>query len=214
MDEKRKYDRAPLTTLIDYHGVVEAEAKNISEGGLCLTSKFPFSVGTPLFLAVLLPEVGTLNIIGKIIRCHTIKQETYECGVKFVSLLLVDRQKIQKYVYDRLKDESDRRNNPRIEIDLYVDYSVPIRTGVKNYNSEGLCIITHEQFRKDNIILLIFTVNDNKKLCVYGKVIWSKRLSGDIYETGIKFWEMNKHDLNTLLEYFHLNNVEQTNELR
>jgi Tfp pilus assembly protein PilZ len=210
VEEKRKYKRAPLTTLIDYHGDVKVEAKNISEGGLCLISKYPFSIGTPLFLGFILPDIGTLNIIGKIARCRLIKPEVYECGVKFISLFLLDRQKIQKYVFDKLKDDSDRRNNPRIDIDLYVDYSIPIKTGVKNYNSEGLCLITQHRFKKGNIILLIFTLGDNRKLCVYGKVIWSKVKKHGLFETGIRFWDMNKHDLNTLLEYFHLHNVEKS----
>jgi Tfp pilus assembly protein PilZ len=209
VEEKRKYSRAPLSTLIDYHGDVKAKAKNISEGGLCLISTYPFSTGTPLFLAFLLPDIGALNIIGKIIRCRPVKPGIYECGVKFMSLFLLDRQRIQKYVFSKLKDDADRRNNPRIEIDLYVNYSVPIKTGVKNYNTEGLCLITQQRFTKGNIILLIFTLHDNKKLCVYGKVIWSKTKKEGLFETGIRFWEMNKQDLHILLEYFHQQNVEQ-----
>jgi len=200
MIEKRKFKRVALTTEIDYYSDIKGQAKNISESGLCMVIQSSLSKGIPLILKFDLSDEKYISTIGIIVRCRNMGQDNYECAVKFTSMNILDQQKIRKYVYDKIKENTDRRKDFRTDIDLCIN--CPSQTIIKNFNSQGLCIITNKLFEKDNIILLSFTMPEGEKLHVYSRVKWSKEAEPGTIETGIEFWNIDENVKSRLVSLF------------
>lgn len=202
MIENRDYKRADLITEIDYYSDTKARAKNISESGICMITQSFLSKGLPLILKFNLSDNGCINVIGKVVRCHAIKPDVFECALKFTSISIMDQQKIREYVYEQLKEKTDRRNDFRTEIDICINYASPIKSIMKNYNAKGMCIVTKQEFKKDSMILLTLAMPEDENLYVYGKVIWSYEIKSGVFKTGIKFWNIDDDTRNRILVFF------------
>ncbi|MBN2533665.1 MAG: PilZ domain-containing protein [Spirochaetales bacterium] len=202
MIENRDYKRAQLLAEIDYYSDIKARAKNISESGICMITQTVLTKGMPLILKFNLSSKGSINLIGKVVRCHSIKPDVYECGLKFTSISIMDQQKIREYVYEQIKGKTDRRDDFRTEINISINYASPISSIVKDYNAKGMCIITEQKFKKESMILLILTLPENEKLHVYGKVIWCHEIKPGIFKTGIKFCNIDNETKSRILVFF------------
>lgn len=202
MVEKRDYRRAKLSTIVDYYSDIKAEAKNISESGICMTTQTSLSKGMPLILKFSLSNKGCINSIAKVVRCHTVTQNIFECALKFTSISIMDQQKIREYVYEQVKDYTDQRVDFRTEIDISINYASLTETTVKNYNAKGMCIITKQEFKNDSMILLTLTMPADEKLHVYGKVIWCNEIKPGIFKTGLKFWNIDDDVRIRIMTYF------------
>ncbi|MBN2442777.1 MAG: PilZ domain-containing protein [Spirochaetales bacterium] len=185
MVENRDFKGASLLSKIDYYRDIIAEAKDINESGLCMRTQTSLSKGIPLILKFGLEEKGCVNTIGIIVRCQQINTESFECAVKYTSISIIDQQKIREYVYEQLRDESDRRHDFRTNINISIDYTAPTKSVVKNYNSKGLCIVTNQGFAPGSMILLTFTMPEYDKIHVYGKVVWCYTIKPGTFKIGI-----------------------------
>lgn len=212
MIENRDYKRAKFNSNIDYYSDTKAEAKDISESGINIITKSSLSKGTPLILKFDIVEKGCINTIGKVVRCQQTKPDAYECAIKFTSISIIDKQKIREYVYEKLKDESDRRHDYRTSIDITIDYSAPVESVVKNYNSKGLCIVTDQGFAPGSMIILTFTMPEYEKIHVYGKVIWCHTIKPGTFKTGITFTAVTD-DIRTRIMVFFQNYKTETTKV-
>jgi Tfp pilus assembly protein PilZ len=96
--EKRQYRRIGLDTVVDYSAEKKAQAKNISEGGLCLVTNHYIGKGTLLFLIISLTHKGIIQVIGESIWCRKKEECTYENGISFFCLDDFNLQKIREYI--------------------------------------------------------------------------------------------------------------------
>ncbi|MBN2444914.1 MAG: PilZ domain-containing protein [Spirochaetales bacterium] len=202
MIENRDYKRAVLVSKIDYYSDTKATARNISESGLCMITQTSLSKGIPLILKFELKDKGCINTIGKIIRCQHIESNSFECAVMFSSMGIIDRQKIREYVYEYLKDKTDRRHDYRTKIDIDIDYALPVKSSIKNYNSKGLCIMTKQAFMPGSLILLTLSLPENEKIHVYGKVAWCHETKSGLYKTGITFTDIDDDTRCRIMVFF------------
>ena len=167
-----------------------------------MNTKISLSKGMPLILKFDLVDKGCINTIGKVVRCQCIKPDVYECALKFTSLNIMDKQKIREYVYEQLKDKSDRRHDFRTKSDIIINYSSPTKSTVKNYNSKGLCLITKRAFKKGEEILLTLSIPEEQKFHVYCKVVWCVSSTSGRYKTGVKFCHMDDDTRSRVMVFF------------
>ncbi len=81
---------------------LKAITKNISGGGAKLAVKEPLDPGARVELAVELPDTGSLQAFGEVVRVeHDEKRDFYIVAVKFVEVSERERDKIIKYIFRR-----------------------------------------------------------------------------------------------------------------
>jgi c-di-GMP-binding flagellar brake protein YcgR len=78
------------------------EARNLSEGGMCMRSHSPFALGSPTNVEFSLPDSeATIRCWGEIVWNRRLPDERgYEAGLKFVSISKEDRGRIAAFVAD------------------------------------------------------------------------------------------------------------------
>lgn len=101
-DNRRKYQRTDLSCEIDYSTNNRAQARNISEGGICIETSHKISESTLLFLIISLMEKGIIQVIGKVVWSHKIENNRFVTGLEFFCLSDYNKNKIKDYVdYNR-----------------------------------------------------------------------------------------------------------------
>lgn len=89
--EKRQFPRFEVTATVKYSVVVPAQeegtTKDISQGGMCLTSKRALAQGTVLRLEFDLPGDPPVHVeaLGKVVWQRTNPDGTFSTGIKFVN---------------------------------------------------------------------------------------------------------------------------------
>ena len=96
--ERRCYPRKELQASIDYSSEKKAKAKDISIGGICITTNHQISEGTVLFLVIPLKDKGIIKAIGEVLWSEKISNAHYETGIEFFSLNDSSKNKISSYV--------------------------------------------------------------------------------------------------------------------
>jgi len=201
-NDKRKFARARITSLIDYAGEKKAQGKDISENGICIIAERFFPKGTPLLLSISLSNGGKIKAIAKAVWNRECNVSSYENGLEFVSIYREDRQKIETYVSETLKNTNERRANVRNGADVLINYSIKADAIGKNITHHGICIVTKNELPMGKIILLAITLKDSDPMNIYGKVIWSKKIRAHSYENGIEYWEIKAEDEEKLIDFF------------
>jgi len=97
-DNRRKYQRTDLSCSIDYSSNNKAQARNISEGGICIETKHKVSESTLLFLIISLMEKGVIQVIGRVVWSHKLEDNRFENGLEFFCLSDFNKNKIKNYV--------------------------------------------------------------------------------------------------------------------
>ena len=93
-EDRRKSPRVKATFMVSYKPMTEEEAsdlsqtKNVSEGGMLLTTNMLFEVGTLLKMHVMLPVLqGKMRLIGKVLRSREVVRDLiYETHIAFLDL--------------------------------------------------------------------------------------------------------------------------------
>lgn len=119
----------------------------------------------------------------------------------------------------RLEDfwlNEERRQHPRLNINLDVIYKIPSKSENSNksksndISQSGIQLLLKEKFEKDTVLLLEFELPDNprKRLFAKGQVMWTKEnqvYQGDggirTFNTGIKFIQLSPTDESALADY-------------
>lgn len=107
MNDKRQFKRKKVTLNVDYdisatQKWLDSTSSNISEGGMCLTTKKPLKVGSAIKLKFLIPDSERpVNVQGTIVWNEAFKagkHEHYYNGIQFDKVFNDDRDLITKYV--------------------------------------------------------------------------------------------------------------------
>jgi c-di-GMP-binding flagellar brake protein YcgR len=105
MEERRKAKRIKLKIdveydMSEYQKWVEAQARNLSECGICIVSSKELSVGAVLQLKFNLPDSYTpLNVAGKVIwNEFSLSDNFYLSGIEFKNVTEENRRIIKKYI--------------------------------------------------------------------------------------------------------------------
>ena len=117
MQEKRKFARLKVSVDVKWRKLeksIQTEtdtidtAKDISRGGICVTSHQQLKPGTNLHLDITLPTGKVIAAAGKVVwikNCstlHGIGQEVYYIGIEFLHMSNEDREEIYKFVFESL----------------------------------------------------------------------------------------------------------------
>ena len=86
----------------------------------------------------------------------------------------------------------ERRQCKRAELDVMVNNSILTRASVSNVSENGICINTHNNFSKGNILVLDFTLPDNTEIKAYGKVKWHQENPDGTFLNGLEFWHLEQ----------------------
>ena len=87
--------------------------KDISGGGIQLISRHPLRVGTRLQLNIELPEIGTLPLLGDVVRIvqPEEKRQVFWIGIRFVDIQEKDRRQIIRFIYQK---QLEKRKKSRL----------------------------------------------------------------------------------------------------
>jgi c-di-GMP-binding flagellar brake protein YcgR len=119
MEEQRKYIRLPDSLIIGYRVVnsflrSSSRSKDISEGGVCLSSFQRFDRGVVLELKIQLPEfIEPIIVVGEVkwLRETGDAQLPFLLGVKFIKIDPRERDKLCEHIHRVSQDKKEEKNN-------------------------------------------------------------------------------------------------------
>ncbi len=109
----------------------------------------------------------------------------------------------------------ERRQHPRLNINLDVVYKIPTKSENPNnskssdISQSGIQLLLKEKFEKDTVLLLEFELpgNPRKRIFARGQVMWTKENQAyeedkvRTFNTGIKFIQLSQADESILAGY-------------
>ena len=112
-DERRQFPRANANFIISYRMTDPpcdydlSQSKNVSQGGILLTTNQAFEKGTFLAMTIRFPFVTRrIDVTGKVVGCKEIvKSIIYETHVQFVDLDMSLFQEIGQFVNQLLDNK-------------------------------------------------------------------------------------------------------------
>lgn len=106
--ERRKYPRVGATLLVSYKDKMDnnfnlSQTKNVSQGGILLTTSEVFTSGTFLDMIISFPFAPQrVRATGKVVRQKEIaKDSIYETGIEFTGLDRTVFDKLGEFSYGR-----------------------------------------------------------------------------------------------------------------
>lgn len=102
MEERRKYPRINVTTLIKFkshsdNNLNNGEAQDISKNGICINSKKEYAKGDIITLQLFLGEKIS-NLEGEITWIENTKTGNYNIGLEYTKIEKQDLAEIEKYI--------------------------------------------------------------------------------------------------------------------
>ena len=86
---------------------------------------------------------------------------------------------------------TEKRRLPRLPLDVEVNYLGKAFAHSKDISEGGLCLISEEALKPGDFITLLFHLPpDGEKISAYGKVMWNKKVSENMFESGVNFWDI------------------------
>ncbi|MBN1798168.1 MAG: PilZ domain-containing protein [Spirochaetales bacterium] len=100
MDNKRKYERVDLSTKVRYAIINEGDAKNISQGGICVVTIEALEKGKDMTIIFTLPNSKEehLKVFGKVKWSKEIAPHVCESGIEFWDVDDKVKRTIQDYI--------------------------------------------------------------------------------------------------------------------
>lgn len=99
--------------------------------------------------------------------------------------------------------ESDKRNFPRLPLDVEVNYSGKGIARSKDVSEGGIRILTDEPMELSKICTLVFHIpTTGEKIQCFGKVVWTEQVSDHLHENGINFWDIDVASRQKISNYF------------
>ncbi|MBN1699844.1 MAG: PilZ domain-containing protein [Spirochaetales bacterium] len=97
MKERREFPRVDVNVNVNVNKQVRAKVKNISKGGICITTREPLNKGRLLTLSLTLPDGSQIIIKGKVMWSLQIISDFFENGIDFM-----EANKLQYETINRL----------------------------------------------------------------------------------------------------------------
>ncbi len=140
-----------------------------------------------------------------------------------LAMVIID-ERIQKRlmqdkgILENLWFDEERRQSPRLSINLDVVYKMPNKadnlnrpgnSSSKNISKSGIQLLLKEKFEKDTILLLEFELPGilKKKLLAEGQVVWTRENPPErengirTFDTGIRFIQIDEPAQRALSNY-------------
>ena len=93
------------------------------------------------------------------------------------------------------------RENPRITMDILVNYDLEAVAHTKDISTGGICLVTEDSFANGRMLNLVFLFTEHpEEITCFGKVVWSRHATAHLWESGVSFWEMSDEDRSKLRE--------------
>ena len=108
MAKERKYKRANINTRVRYAIINEANAKNLSEGGICIVTVDKLEKGKNMTIIFSLPDLQNKKIeaFGQVKWSKEITSQKCETGIEFWDVNEEAIQIIKEYVKNQLKKDN------------------------------------------------------------------------------------------------------------
>jgi len=95
----------------------------------------------------------------------------------------------------------EKRSVERVELNMEFEKSADNILMLKNVSEQGICVITTEKLAVGRYFTRNFILPDGLGINIFGKVMWQRIKSKDIYETGIEFISLGSTDREHLNQY-------------
>ena len=97
----------------------------------------------------------------------------------------------------------ENRKYPRIPLDVRVNCDFNAIAHTKDISEGGICLITDVKLDEDNFIQLDFILPEqSEEIRAYGKVMWSRKATKNLFENGVNFWEIQDTDKVKIQDFF------------
>lgn len=111
------------------------------------------------------------------------------------------------------QDGDEKRQCPRLPLDVQVNYKENAFAKSKDISSGGICLITEESLEEGKIYKLSFAFpGESERLECLGKVMWSIQASEHLHEAGLSFWNIESSLRIMIDKYFALPDCEAGND--
>ena len=95
----------------------------------------------------------------------------------------------------------NNRKLPRIPLDVRVNCDYNAHT--RDISEGGVCLITDVQMEEKRIIQLAFILPEqSEEIQAFGKVMWSRKATENLFENGVSFWEIGDKDKVKINDFF------------
>lgn len=190
--------------------VWKGQTKNLSEGGIYVSTFVPPQVDTVLDIVLYLAgEHGILRLHGGV--CWTrgvmgsLEGEPPGCGIRFLSPADQERAVLRAVVASRSAFE-DRRVHPRapLRVDVALSSSGETYMGIaKDIGEGGVCVATSAPFPCGSIVTVELSLpNMPARVVVQGEVRWVRTTTdGPFAGCGIRWRSLPAHVARAIGEY-------------
>ena len=87
----------------------------------------------------------------------------------------------------------EQRRSPRISLEVRVNYDFNAIAFSKDISEGGICLITEQALEEGKMLNLMFQLPGRAlPFETFGKVMWSRKASENLYEDGISFWDIKE----------------------
>ncbi|MBN2441463.1 MAG: PilZ domain-containing protein [Spirochaetales bacterium] len=102
MSEKRRFQRYNITVSVSYMNTddtktTDAQSKNISSSGICLSSIQPMKLKSTVKLTFSM-ESQTIHVLGRVIWSEQVLPRLFDNGIEFLSMSEEHLKVIEKYI--------------------------------------------------------------------------------------------------------------------
>ena len=102
-----------------------------------------------------------------------------------------------------MADEGRKERAPRQPLDVRVNSSTFGFAQSKNISTTGIALLTEVPIKEGEFLQLLFFLPESaNEIKAYGKVVWTKPVSDNYYESGIKFWDIEESGQKEIEDYF------------
>lgn len=208
MAERRKYKRKELSVKISGVDYIESEniegrSKDISQGGICITTNKPLQKDRYVNIMFYLPSDEKIKAVAEVRWSKKIKFNLYANGLMFLDIHKSDIKKIKNYIKDQEYEEkkfNEKREGKRIYLAVQVDF-ISSEAEAKNISRGGICISCNQVYKKGMTANLMFFLPTDICIQAEGEIIWRKEILPALYEYGIKFTKIDDNTITKINKY-------------
>ncbi len=204
-DNKRKYERIEMSIKVNCIDFIASEkiaanSRNLSEGGICIATDKPLSIGRHINLVFYLPGKENFKIIAEVKWSKKIEDKLYESGLEFTDISKRNKDRIVDYISQKESNKKDRRDSKRIILGIVVNF-ISAEAKIKNISNTGMCITSNELLPESMTSEVMFFLPNNRYVKADGTILWREKVSEDTYDYGIEFTKIDKESLSHIKKF-------------
>ena len=203
--EKRKHPRVNGHFIVSYSleekdDIIElSQTKNLSQGGIALSTSIKFNPGTQLVLKLRIPLAQeSVKIIGQVVESRKMGKNHYDTRIQFVTIDEKYRDSLINTIARQLPpietENNQKRQYPRVNGHFIVSYSLEEKDDIielsqtKNLSQGGIALSTSIKFNPGTQLVLKLRIPlAREPVKIIGRVVESRELGKNYYNTRIQF---------------------------